>query len=809
MKIGFKAWALAGASGCALGMTALASPSLAADTAAAAVAATAPGAADDAASAGLQEVVVTAEKRSEDLQKTPISISVMNNQAMVDRHIQSLTDLIAGGIPSLHILPYASRPFNVILNIRGVGVMTDTNQPARDSGVGVYVDGVYRGRPQGLNSPLYDLDSIEVLKGPQGTLFGRNTEGGALNIITKKPTGQFGLEVIGGVGNFGSYENEVHLNLPEWHDFSVKVDGIITSRDGTVKNPLAGASDFGAYDRRGVRAQVEWRPLPNFTANYTYDNSSDASTTLYSNNVSPGTQKLAPLTPLQPDRVDTAVVGVPLQPSLGRQSGHALTLKYEVSPNLTLKSITAYRDLYQSQWQDSGGEAAVFTPNAQFSRYSLAEFVQNQYSQEFQAIGDLGRIKYVAGALIYHEHVEDMAQTFNAMQFNATGTAATQLPLGSNITPVGIDIPILFPHAAIDRASRVSTDSYGVYGQATYTPPVLNDMFHVTGGLRWTDDNKDGQLYIINNALPVNQFGQSGVLGFKKGWSRVDPMVNIAADLAPDVEVYAKYSTGYKSGGANSRSLSYKAFGPENITMYEIGAKTEFFDHHARFDIAAYTGDYKDIQIDFTAPYFSFDANGNVITSASTTRTTTDTINAPGTGHVHGVEIEFTVLPPIEGMTMSASYAYNYVHIPSTINPFPVFVPGVGTVVNTTPIGIYQEATPENAVSGSIDYQRPFEDLTLQAHLDGNWDSGAYSTDRDPSPGLLAIRSQPGLVFNGRIAAADIALKSSGATLTLSLWVRNLFDEQHLFTRNISITSGVTGIYNDPRTFGFEGRIRF
>lgn len=819
MTIGFKAWALMGASGCALGMTALASPSLAADAAAAAAApaaaaSSAPGAAaDDAAGTGLQEVVVTAEKRSENLQKTPISISVMSGQAMTDRHIQSLTDLIAGGIPSLHILPYASRPFNVILNIRGVGVMTDTNQPARDSGVGVYIDGVYRGRPQGLNSPLYDLDSIEVLKGPQGTLFGRNTEGGALNITTKKPTGQFGLDVIGGVGNFGSYENEVHLNLPEWHDFSVKVDGIITSRDGTVKNPLAGASDFGAYDRRGVRAQVEWHPTANFSANYTYDNSSDSSTTLYTNNVSAGTQKLAPLTPLQPNRVDTAVVGVPLQPSLGHQFGHALTLQYEVSPNLTLKSITAYRELTQTQWQDAGGEAAVFTPNAQFSRYSLAEFVENQYSQEFQAIGDaglgnFGSLKYVAGALIYHEHTEDMAQTFNAMQFNATGTAANVLPLGSNIIPVGIDIPILFQHAAIDRASRVSTDSYGLYGQATYTPPVLNGMFHFTGGLRWTDDNKDGQLYIINNAVPVNQFGQSGVLGFKKGWSRVDPMVNLAADLTDDVQVYAKYSTGYRSGGANSRSLSYKAFNPEDITMYEIGAKTEFFDHRARFNISAYTGDYKDIQIDFTAPYFSFDANGNVITSASTTRTTTDTINAPGTGHVHGVEIEFTVLPPIEGMTMSASYAYNYVHIPSTVNPFPVFVPGVGTVVNETPVGIYQEATPENAVSGSIDYQRPFEKFTLQTHLDGNWDFGSYSTDRDPSPGLLAIRSQPGLVFNGRIAAGNIEL-SSGATLTLSFWVRNLFDEQHLFTRNISITSGVTGTYNDPRTFGFEGRVHF
>jgi iron complex outermembrane receptor protein len=242
--------------------------------------------------------------------------------------------------------------------------------------------------------------------------------------------------------------------------------------------------------------------------------------------------------------------------------------------------------------------------------------------------------------------------------------------------------------------------------------------------------------------------------------------------------------------------------------MYEIGAKTEFLDHHARFNVAAYTGTYTNFQVDFTAPYYSYDANGNVITSASTTRTTTDTINAPGAAHVHGVEADLTATP-FEGLTLSASYAYNYVHVPATINPFPTYVPGVGMVVATTPTIIYQEVTPLNAASASIDYQRPFERFTLRAHLDGNWDSGSYSTDRDPSPGLTAIKSQPGLVFNGRIAAGDIAVPSTGARLTLSFWVRNLFNEQHLYTRGISLTGGITGVYNDPRTFGFEGNMKF
>jgi iron complex outermembrane recepter protein len=753
---------------------------------------------------GLTDIVVTAEKRSTNLQDTPISISVLSNQDLEDRHVQSLGDLIGAGVPSLRVTPFASRPFSLIVNMRGVGVMLDANQPARDPGVGVYIDGVYLGRPQGLNAAFYEIESLEILKGPQGTLFGRNTEGGALNIVTRKPSGKFRLDVTAGVGNFSRYEGVVHLDLPEYHKFSVKLDGVITARDGVVKNPLAGASDYGAYSRRGFRAQVQWRPIENFTANYAYDTSRDDSTTLYSNVVQAGSNRIAPILPIQPNRVKSGSVGIPLQPSLGTESGHAVNLAWEVTPTLTLKSITAYRKLYQSQYSNTAS-GAVFAPNAQFGRYSLAAFAQDQFSQELQAIGEFGRLKYVVGALAYREHVDDMAQTYNSLQFNADGTAATVLPLGSNIRPIPIDIATLFPTAAVDRASRVNAKSYGIYGQATWTPPILGDAIHLTGGLRWTKDQKDGDLYVINNALPIDQFGKSIVLSFNKSWSRIDPMVTIAVDASRDVLFYGKWSRGYKSGGANTRSLSFKPFDPEEISMFEIGAKTEFWDRRGRLNIAAYTGTYKNVQLDFSGPYFSYDANGNIITSATTTRTTTDTINAPGDSKVRGVEVDFT-LNPVRGLTLSASYAYNYVSIPATINPFPVFVAGVGTVVSTTPIGIYQAWTPEHAASASIDYSLPLDGFTLRAHLDGNWDTGSYSTDRDPSPTLKAIRSESALVFNGRLSVADIEL-SSGAKLAVSIWGRNLFNEEHLYSRSISATNGISGNFNDPRTFGIDFKI--
>src|SRR5262249_54016758 len=148
------------------------------------------------------------------------------------RHVQSLADLSDGAIPSLRVAPRLTSNSSLTIGIRGVGAAADTNQPARDQAVGVYIDGVYLGRAQGLGSALFDVERIEVLKGPQGTLFGRNAEGGAISIVTKQPTGAFGMNAAVGFGNFGAYKVEAHVDLPEVHDVSIKVDGLINTREG-------------------------------------------------------------------------------------------------------------------------------------------------------------------------------------------------------------------------------------------------------------------------------------------------------------------------------------------------------------------------------------------------------------------------------------------------------------------------------------------------------------------------------------------------------------------------------------------------
>ncbi|MGH7020386.1 MAG: TonB-dependent receptor plug domain-containing protein, partial [Brevundimonas sp.] len=177
----------------------------------------------------LPDVVVTATKRATNLQKTPIAISVLNSEALEDRHVQSLMDLADGAVPGLRIATFEARQSALTIGIRGI-VPNDANQPAREQGVGVYVDGVYLGRQHGLGAALLDVERIEVLKGPQGTLFGRNTEGGALSLVTRKPTGEFGMRARAGVGNLNSYSSELHVDFAAIGDFAIKMDGVISTQ---------------------------------------------------------------------------------------------------------------------------------------------------------------------------------------------------------------------------------------------------------------------------------------------------------------------------------------------------------------------------------------------------------------------------------------------------------------------------------------------------------------------------------------------------------------------------------------------------
>lgn len=766
----------------------------------------------DGDTTGLVDIVVTATKRETNLQETPIAIAVLGNEEIKKRHVQSLIDLADGAIPSLRVATFEARQSALTVGLRGI-VPGDANQPAREQGVGVYVDGVYLGRQHGLNTGLLDVERIEVLKGPQGTLFGRNTEGGAINIVSKAPTGEFAGRVSAGAGNFGSYHGALHVDLPEIAGIAFKLDGGIQHQGPTTRNPLPGAAGWNQYHRYGGRIAARWRPVDDLTVDLAYDINRDENTPFFSQLINYNPKNfpvatlaqiaangnrlpagfIAPLPPLvkvRADRVDSADIGVPQIPSIGKTQGFTGTIKWKIAPEIELRSITAWRTVSDEQWDNSGGanRTPVFLPNGNFSRYSLATLNQRQFSQELQAVGGFGDIDYVFGLYYFNEKASDSARTPNTNRWNADGTAFT------------INDPAAYLNATVARASTAFAKSYAAYGQATWN---ATDALSVTLGGRYTHDKKNGALTTINGAPSSLTFIQDN--------KRFDPLAVVNFQPTPDINVYAKYATGYRAGGASSRSLTYRSFGPESVKSYELGIKSEFLDRKVRLNIAGYLMDRNDSQVDFN--FFIPQPNGTV-------RNTLETVNAEGTTRIRGIEADLTVRP-LEGLSMGVSYAYTYTKVPPARNTVQEALNATLTPPVTTPVfqDVFIVYTPRHAWSASVDYDVPLgrDDMALKFHLDANYSGSAYTFDNEPT------RNEKSFIVNGRISLADIPMSDYGQTLTISAWARNLLNESHIYRRsnangtlvtvlNSNTQSTVLGDYanfNPPRTFGIEATIKF
>ncbi|CAN5882775.1 TonB-dependent receptor [soil metagenome] len=770
----------------------------------------------------LEEVTVTATKTETNLQKTPIAISVISAAAMEDRHAEALISLQDGAIPSLRVATFEARQSALTIGIRGI-VPFDANQTARDQGVGVYIDGVYLGRQQGLNSALFDLERIEVLRGPQGTLFGRNTEGGALSIVTKAPTGVFGGRLSVGAGNFGSYGAEIHQDFQEFSGISLKVDGLVQHQGPTTENPLSGQAGWNQYDRKGIRVSALYNPTDAFSAEVSADYASDENTPFFSQLVSfnpygkrvrtqaellagpasapAGTiNPLAPLVKVHTDRQSVSDIGTVQQPSLDETGGASLIMKYKVSPDLELRSITAARGVGTNQWDNSGIEARnVFAPNVNFGRYSLSDLYQRQFSQEFQAVGSFGdNLTYVAGLYYFKEHAKESAATPFTNVWNADGTAYTiRSPYGTSPTSAataGWERGTRF----ITRASRAEAESYAAYGQGTWTPASM-DKLHLTVGGRVTKDKRNGVLYTVN--------GKATNFIFDYSKSRFDPLVNLSYDAADGISLYAKYSTGYRAGGANDRSATFQAFDAEEVKAYELGAKMDLLDRRLRVNLAAYAMDRDNSQIDFD----NVDTTPGSPTQGAHTE---ETRNAAGTSKIRGFEAD-VIARVMDGMTVGVSYAYTDVKIPSA--PFPFA--GNADVPLGTPFPVNVVYTPPHAASAYIDYEMPLGDMTLRTHLDANYADAQYAfqtefADVSPTGKLVrnvAVKTDSSFIVNANVALADINMAGGGASATVSLWARNLLDESHIY-RISAANRGTIGDYahfNPPRTYGIELRVKY
>jgi iron complex outermembrane receptor protein len=535
----------------------------------------------------LEEVVVTARRVEERQQTTPLSVTSLSPsmlKALDITRIQGL-DTIA---PNLVIDEGTASGFGAIVYIRGIGAISVTSYS--DPPVSIYVDGVVQARPNGNAFDLPDVERVEVLRGPQGTLFGRNTTGGAISIYTKKPAQEFGGSVEFGYGNFNELNASMILNTGEIGNSGVFTKFVVQDHtyDGWVKTPgRDDANSFGYYRSKSASFSLSKAFGDNFTLDNRafLENEADLPSfqlvtanaavrnVLNQSQARGGPPAVIGTSPLDLEYLDPRV-------ALGGDPnasdwGDTLTLAYEVSDNMTLKSITGYRALTPRQTGQLGGSYFV-GPVGSLNNIDIVSqantfnnIEQDQESEEIQATGKIGSFSYVGGLYYFHEQVSEQ-QISQTPSFGANGIV-TQAPA---VLTYGLD-----------------STSYAAYGNVGYKPEYFDEKLELSGGLRYTTDEKAED----TNRL-LSGFNQGTQIA-SKSWDNIGWSTSLNYQWTEDLMTYVRGSSAYRSGGFNPATIGAPAFDPETAITVEAGFKTEWFDHRLRLNGAGFKTFYDSLQI--------------------------------------------------------------------------------------------------------------------------------------------------------------------------------------------------------------------
>ncbi|RJF94166.1 TonB-dependent receptor [Sphingomonas cavernae] len=750
-------------------------------------------AASDNSGIGNEEIVVTAQRREERLVDVPISVSAMGSEAL-DRGGVTNVSNIGTYVPNIQINQTVGNTFGPLISIRGLAPSSDTSL-GRDQPVGLYIDGVPIAKSTGAAFDTVDLERVEVLRGPQGTLYGKNTIGGAVNLITRKPSGEFGGQLTLGAGEDDLYTQRIWVDLPTMGSEddalgTLKAKFAYSGRqfDGAYKN-TGPSLDFGRQRLNAGRVDLLWEPTDRLSIAYGFDISDSKGSGAMLAISAPGS--IAPGTPLyrliapyiHPERPKSISADNNIRSDF-KVSGHAVTVEYDagsgVLGDVTLKSISAWRKLRTRSDSDFDG-----TPN-DLIRFTLNNDYQ-QFSEEFQVIGSGDGIKYTLGAF----YMRDSYSVYNP-RWN--------FQFGGN---------------RFDLSER-GANNYSIagYGQFTWTPPILDERFDIALGLRWTKDTKDVwerfisyATYAANPSNPnsgVFERGPGGVpitvsggppinalpgripgpddlipLQNKKSWSQLSPELNLSYKLDDDWNLYGRVATGFKSGGFNDTASNNAAFDtpydPEKLLSFEIGTKGSFFDRRLNLSAAVYHSIYKDFQAGVFVPA--------VIT--------TNIINA-GEAQFTGFEIEGQVRP-IDSLSVNFGYGYLDARYEEFILPSGV------DVTDTYKIPL----APKHNYLVGIEHRLDLGGPELVSSLNYSWRSEQWGTI---TPDVLSKRKAYGLL-DGRLTVAGITL-AGDTEMELSVWGRNLTDEKY-WVSGINLSVFTVRQWGDPRSFGVEARIKF
>lgn len=736
--------------------------------------------------AGLNDIVVTARRRAENLQDVPIAITAIPQETLENLQISGAEDIEILE-PSLSVSPASGYPNKPVYSIRGIRPTEAIY--GQDPTVAIYFADVVQSPASGSNLGFYDLENVQVLKGPQGTLFGRNTVGGAILLTPKKPDDFFSGYVEVGVGSYGMLEVEAAADIPVSDTFRVRIAGQAIESEGYQTNvapgPLFGQK-LGGEETRSIRLTAVWEPAYGIenTTIFTYDDkdTNGRGTVIQAANPDHALIRGTPgifdaIERAQGRDVHDVETDVRAYDNVSAWS-LVNTTTAELNDELTLKSILAYREVDTELTGDLDA-----TPLNLLNLGNQTSDLQH-YSAELQLQGDSlgGRLDWVLGAYYYHEE-------------------------GTEFSP-GSFFPHLTGIGAIEQGAFVDNDSYSLFAQASYD---LTDTLTVTAGARMNWDTRrmnllsmtDGNctLKVFDPAdptqlvpLPADQCEMS----MKETFSQPTGTVSIDYQVTPDVLVYATSRLGYRSGGFNLRADRpelYVPFDPETVIDVEVGTKADWAigPVNIRTNIAVYNQWYDDIQ--------------RTVAALSTLGTPISRVENATSAEVFGIEVQQTI-QPTDDLTLLFSYTYIDPQYGSWTNPV------TGADLSDTPFFF----TPTHAGNATLIYERPLAGDLGTLHFTANaaytgkhWINALHTSeiiDQHPAEIRPLLQQEAYWLVNLSAGWRNIY----DTNIDVLAFVRNLTDEEYK-TGGVQLYTGASGFisaaYGEPRTYGVQVRYSF
>ncbi len=582
------------------------------------------------------EIVVTAQKRDQSLQDVPIAIQVVDDQFISDLAADDISD-VSAFIPGLDV--GAGSPTQPRYTIRGV--TTSDFGVGTDPAVGVYVDGLYSARSGAAVLSFGDIERIEVLKGPQGTLFGRNAAAGAVSIVTKKPTSEFEGSVGLRLGNYGKKRGEVMLNVPVADNLALRVNALYNERDGLFTDAATG-KDLSTQKNWAARAALKWdvSEATDATLTWTHDElDQDARPAIgiVAIPAAPNRPTFPPNPAAYLNPFNTPIVNDVVDNHETRNLDEvSLFINHDVNESITLTSISSWREFQTENREDEDGTNRIdlyFDTNNQEQNES--------WYQELRLAGETGAVNWIVGASYFDEKANQVSNTFTYT--DAVNTALGNIGFGTpfadleNGLLIPFDVPAtMFGHGwqeAVYNEGRFK--AYAAFADAIW---AVNDRLNLTLGGRYTEDKKEFQwenglrvapeldatlaaldgmgLLALAGTSPADfqfdlVFDLSPLAGvpcdngvtvaegvpclLKRSWNNFSPRAVIDYKLTDNIMGFASFAKGYKAGGFNSVEAASE-FDNEDVSNFEIGMKSEFPEYNLLLNLSGFRYVYKDKQ---------------------------------------------------------------------------------------------------------------------------------------------------------------------------------------------------------------------